>query len=1155
MSIDFVIGRSGTGKSHKIHTRILDESLEDPSGRPVILLVPEQMTFQAERELLALADRALTRVQVLSFPRLAFRLLQETGGAARKQISKNGIHAMLRQITDESRNELELYKNSLTAPGFIQQLERMLTECKRYQLSCTMMQEAYESLDEKEHLTASEKKLRAKLHDFSLVHKKAEETLSGKYVEAEDLLQLTAEAVPSSAMLEKSRIYIDGFHSFTPVEEEIVKQLMKKTEVTMTLVLDEEPEMNDRGHPLDLFFETASTLQQLKSFSMEEGISYNYEKLVEGHRFQSSGLSFIEQNIERFPTKMGKGTGIDLWEAVNHRTEVEHTAREIVRLVREENYRYRDIAVMTRNVEAYRSYIETIFPLEKIPFFMDNKKSALDHPLTEFIKSALETIEKGWPYEAVFRMIKTELLFKEIGGEEREQADILENYVLARGIRGKKWYEEEPWDYFVDPAEEDADNRVKTLEELRSNLIKPVRNFEKNMKKARSVRERAEALFFFLEEAAVPAKLQQMHDQSLEAGRLREAREHEQMWKETVRLLDDIVEISRQDKISLKIFRDMIEAGLESMQFSVIPPAFDQVLIADAETSRLQHVKAVFLLGVNEGIFPKKPDENGLLSEEERKYMEQSGIKLAPGAENQLQGESFLFYRAVTQASKNLYISYALQDAGGNAMKPSRFFSQTAAMFPEEPLKTKFESPQEQGVEHEPDFVTNPERSLTYMTVQLQQRKQGYNIHPVWWQVYEWYLNQNENRRFSTLLSSLTYKNQPVELKKSLSRRLYGKKINASVSRFEQFNACPFSQFSKYGLKLKERAAYKLEAPDIGLLFHAALKDVTERVQEENKDLRTLSRAEITRYAEEVVENLAPRVQREIFNSSDRYKYILRKLKDVVSRASIIMTEQAKRNDFVPVGFEIGFGQGEAIPPLQFTLSDETVVEVSGRVDRVDKAETSSGIYLRIVDYKSSSRDIKLDEVYHGLAMQMLVYLDVVISFADDWLGVEADPAGVLYFHVHNPVLKTNERLTLEEIEELLLKQFKMKGLLSSNEEVIAASDTSIESGWSNIAPVRLSKDGKPAGGSRTLAPDDYGLLRQYIRSHMQNLGQRMADGDISLTPYKKKQQIPCTYCSYKSFCQFDPSLDTNNYRTLPEKSAEEVIEAIRKQKGGKTDD
>jgi ATP-dependent helicase/nuclease subunit B len=168
---------------------------------------------------------------------------------------------------------------------------------------------------------------------------------------------------------------------------------------------------------------------------------------------------------------------------------------------------------------------------------------------------------------------------------------------------------------------------------------------------------------------------------------------------------------------------------------------------------------------------------------------------------------------------------------------------------------------------------------------------------------------------------------------------------------------------------------------------------------------------------------------------------------------------------------------------------------------------------------------------------------------------VEADPAGVLYFHVHNPVLKTNERLTLEEIEELLLKQFKMKGLLSSNEEVIAASDTSIESGWSNIAPVRLSKDGKPAGGSRTLAPDDYGLLRQYIRSHMQNLGQRMADGDISLTPYKKKQQIPCTYCSYKSFCQFDPSLDTNNYRTLPEKSAEEVIDAIRKQKGGKTDD
>ena len=274
----------------------------------------------------------------------------------------------------------------------------------------------------------------------------------------------------------------------------------------------------------------------------------------------------------------------------------------------------------------------------------------------------------------------------------------------------------------------------------------------------------------------------------------------------------------------------------------------------------------------------------------------------------------------------------------------------------------------------------------------------------------------------------------------------------------ELFHSCPFSHFAQHGLKLRERQIFNLDAPDIGELFHAALKYIAETVMVQKLSWSSLTREQSERLAKDAVETLAPKLQNEILLSSNRHTYIKRKLEQIISRASIILSEHAKASGFSPVGLELGFGPKSELPPLSFQLRNGTKMELVGRIDRVDKAEDESGVYLRIVDYKSSEKELNLGEVYYGMALQMLTYLDIIISHSTSLIGSEAIPAGVLYFHVHNPMINAKKIMTLEEIEEEISKKFKMNGLLLGEENAIRLMDISLDIREINRHPSRNQK-------------------------------------------------------------------------------------------------
>jgi ATP-dependent helicase/nuclease subunit B len=478
---------------------------------------------------------------------------------------------------------------------------------------------------------------------------------------------------------------------------------------------------------------------------------------------------------------------------------------------------------------------------------------------------------------------------------------------------------------------------------------------------------------------------------------------------------------------------------------------------------------------------------------------------------------------------------------------PSLYIKRIADLFPGHHAHLLLPDPAELPEQEQLEFATGENVALSYLTSQLQLKKRNYPVYDFWWDVYDYYLH--DHRWADTarkVLSSLFYENRTKRLSEAVTKELYGEEIEASVSRMELFNSCPFSHYVQHGLKLRDRKVFRLEAPDIGDLFHAALKQIAETVMERNLSWARLTRAEVEELARDAVEKLAPKLQNEILLSSNRHHYIKQKLQNIISRASIVLSEQAKASGFSPIGLELGFGRQGKLPPMAFSLKNGTRMELMGRIDRVDQAEDDNGVYLRVVDYKSSVKDVNLTEVYYGVALQMLTYLDIVITHSPILIGRTADPAGVLYFHVHNPIVQAAKMLTMDEIEAEILKRFKMNGLLLNNENVIRLMDHSIETGSSQIISAGFKKDGSLLKSSKVASKEDFDHLRQFVRHKYVETGNGIVSGIVDVAPYKLKDRTPCTFCSFKPVCQFDQGVESNDYRKLPAIKKEDMLEALR---------
>lgn len=1163
MALRIISGRAGSGKTTYIQQEVGKALRESPMGSPIFLIVPDQMSFSTEFELTQLDGvEGMIRAQATTFKRLAWRVLTEVGGISREEINGFGYRMLIRNTLLEHKDELSLFKKSANKRGFTEEIEMLLKEFSRYSIDGLKLLELTTQLKEEEHSPLT---LQSKMQDIQLIMSSIEEKLGTTYVDSEGYIPLLIDCIQQSELIQSSHIYIDGFTSFTTREFELVSMLLTVAkDVTVALPYDDESAADDEQK---LFYEPAKTARHLKEIAFDHGVEVKKNvHLMDQVKFQSNDLKYIEKKLDQYPvermTEYPDG-GLTITAATSRNAEIHNIARSIRRLIKDENYRYRNIAILYRQADIYDQILETVFKEYDIPLFLSQKKAMLHHPLIELCRSALEIIQKDWAYEPVFRAIKTDLFFPTAANKTiwRERADRLENFVIANGIFGDRWFDERRWLYkkyrgleFYTKNQTDEERAIQAeIEAMRTKFREPMHTLKNEIDMANTGLEYATALFNFLEQQDIFNKLMALKDLEVEKGKLLEATEHDQVWNGFVDVLDQFVTMFGNEELSLEEVVAILDEGYDSLSFSRIPPSIDQVTVGTADIARLSKMKAVYVIGMNEGVYPVRIDYEGIIADSEREWFTKIGHEIAPTSKERLLEEDFIAYSAFTSASHRLFVSYTMSDEEGKSLLPSQFINRLKELTGVEEELT-FMTPDEALTSEEDwSYISHPRTALSYLMGQTRQNIFDQKPLSPEWQALKSYYENNVTWRviLERLMKPLTTHNESEKLKPEVATKLYGENLNSSVTRIEKYYKCPFSHFASYGLQLQERQEYRLESPTIGELFHEAIKWISNETATKNISWGQLSPLECKKLSQHAVEFVVPMFYHQILLSTARYRYIMRKLTQIVERTMLSLSNHAKNTGFKPIAIEAAFGPGEPLPPMIIKLEKNREMRMRGRIDRIDSTTINDKAYLRVMDYKSSEQKLDLNNVYHGLSLQMLTYLDVAVENSSQWLPVHTEAGGVLYIHMHNPMIKPEKTVDDFQSEEEILKEFKMNGLLLDQKDVLIDMDETLEDGGgrSKVIPIQIKKDGEVSKStSAVIEKADLNDLRLFIRQKHRAAGQGILDGDTDISPYRMKQRTACDYCPHKAVCQFDTTDVNQRYRSLETTKSDEVIEKIKEE-------
>lgn len=1213
MSLRFIYGGAGKGKSTFCLKDIEARSTEEDE-KPLVLLVPEQFSFQAEKNLIkVVGSTGIKNVQVLSFNRLAYRVFSEVGGITGTAMDTSGKAMLIHSILQKKQEEFLVFRRASRQKGFIDNVASAITEFKKYSISVTALNKVKENLGEYPLLID-------KITDLSLIYKEFDNTLNKNYVDLDDDLTRLYSALDECNIFDGAEFWLDEFTGFTPQQYNVLEKLYKKAKrINITLPL-KNSQHSKHMEEADAFYSIKATENKLLTLAEETGTSI--EKSIElednkEHKFKDNAeLSFLEKNYFTFPfqPRTEKCENIRVFKALNSYTEIEHVAKDILRLCRDEDIRFNKIAVVTRDLPSYEKLIKAIFTEYDIPIFIDKKKDITSNPLIVLITSAVEILTKSFSYESVFRYLKTGLL-----DIEEQHIDILENFAIEAGVKGKrKWIEEDLWqgkieyyfrDYYNDKAkaaelqknvanQEDKrmkDNieieteklegnpkieaTIKILNDTREAFITPLIELSEKLKGGNNTTTKiCTALFEFLETIKVYKTLETWIEVFKSEGAQEEVTEYSKIWNLVMELLDQMVEVMGSEILSLEDFSKILSMGFSKHQMGLIPPALDGVTISSVERIKSHDINALYIIGVNDGVFPKANKEEGIFTDSDRMILKENAVEMANDTKTEIFNEQYLIYATITIPSKYLNISYPIADYEGKTLRPSIMISRFKALFKglveENNISIYSEGLQEIEKMQE---VSAKVPTFNGLIFALRRYLEEGHISPLWVEVYKWYQKETQWREKSnTIFQAFDYKNEIKMLKKEKVKQLYGEKNYFSVSRIEKYEECPFAYFVQYGLKAKPRKTFTFSSPDLGSFMHNVLDDFSKLVDKNEMKWASLD----TQWCEE---NIASIVEKEaeggssgyILNSSPRYKYFTERLKRVLKRTILVIVEQMKNSGFEPFGYEVSFGFEEGdYPPIQVELSTGEKVNLVGRIDRVDKLINEGEEFYRIIDYKSGNKDFKLSDVYYGLQIQLLTYLDAMLTNevnfsreknslrensnpneSDTFKGMEIAeepifPAGILYFKIDDPVIKTKNNLDEEELEKAIMKALKMKGLLLADTKIIREMDRNIE-GASLIVPVSIKKDGEIGSRSSVATKEQFDLLRAHVKENLINTCEEMVSGEINIKPYKKKdsaQTTPCSYCDYTAICQFDPALKENTYKIIKDKKDKEIWELLANQ-------
>lgn len=1111
MCLRIIYGRAGCGKSQYCFNDIkekIQQMRNNYNEKKIYIITPEQFSYTAEKKLLDTLDEdAVINAEVLTFQRMAHRVLNEENKVS---LSNAGKSMLIYHILSENKGKLRFLGKT---DENVELISTAITEFKKHNVT---IQDLIKAIGETE-----EKYLETKLLDLKLMYEKFQENIQDRFIDENDNLTKLVEKIDETDMFSNTIIYIDEFAGFTSQEYKIIEKLLVKAKQVYVTICTDSVEFS-KIKESDIFYENKKTLKKLVELSKEEEVELI--PLFNTYRFKNKELLHLEQNLYKVPYSEYKDKieHIELFLANNQYSEIENIAKEIERKVRDQGYRYKDISIITKNIDTYSGLIKAIFSKYEIPVFIDEKKDLNQNILVKFILALIEIFIKNWSYESMFNYIKTGLL-------DISEEDIwyLENYVLKWGIKGDKWYKSE-WDF---------ENDNSRIIDIRNKIVNPLIKLRDNMYAQKDIESITKTIYQFLIENNINKRMSYKIESLQEINQLEMANEYKTSYDVIMNLLDEIVMVFGKTKISFEKYIELLKVGLKSSELGKIPANSDVVIVGDVDRSRSQKVKIIYIIGLNDGAFPTVNRDEGFLNDNDRENLKDKGIELAKGTLELLYDDNFNIYKALTTAEENIYLSYSSADSEGKSLRPSIFVIKLKKIFKN--LKEKSD------IIEQKEEISNKETTFDELLINMRNCKDGKEINAIWWDIYNIYKQDEEwANKLNKSLKGLNYTNNPEKINESNIDKLYGNTLKTSVSRLEQYRSCPFSFFLKYGLSLKEKSTFKVASIDTGNFMHETIDSFFNIISEREINLREITDEELEAIIEKIITEKLGLKKNYIFSSTEKYKVLVYRLKKLIKRAMKYIIYSINVSDFEVLGNEVEFKNEADYPPIVLEIENNKKIEITGKIDRIDFAKDEENKYIRIIDYKSSTKTIDLNQVVEGIQIQLLTYLDAITNIE------KAQPAGVLYFNLIDPIVKSDRNLTDEQIEDEIRKQFKMQGLILADVNVVRMMDKTLEPGKSSdVIPAYIdAKENVSKTRSSAIKKEEFEHLQKYINKVIKEISKEILDGNIDLKPYNKNGKTPCEYCEYKSICNFNSGICKNSYNYIKNINKDAILEIIKEQ-------
>ncbi len=1078
--LKLIYGVPGSGKTYITDTMIL-KRLRD--GEKVTLLVPEQEVMEAERRIADRAEREgvfCEKLTVVSFRRLANLAFRTYGGIEYKTLGDGGRLIVIWRIVEELTPALRAYQKS-RGRALCEMLLAVCNELKRNRITPISLSKAADE--------AGETPLGDKLNDIALIYSAYLAELSEDYSDTSDDVERLAEILAKNKFLTDTTLFLDSFNGFTANELRAIEYAMLSCDVYITLC---RPETSGR-----IGFKTVEmTERQLISAATKHNITVDTPIRLSGDtNFISENLRLIEKKLWALGYSSPKGVKNDSLSLIKCRDrffEAEYIAVQISKLVRE-GARYRDIAIIGRNTESYEGVLDVVLEKYGIPLFYSHRSKLTSSAFYRTVSGALSVIAGGFKTDDILSYIKCGCV-----GLSDAEINLIETYASRWGRSTISWTDEYRWsmnpDGFSDRDSDEIAVVLDKINELREQIRDPLIKLRDSLRGNCNVSSACKAIYTFMLECGC-----------YERAKTGARAEDITVFNTMISLLETLNEVGGDIPVNAKFISELLYMAAKNTDYGRIPQSFDCVLAGDASILRASGRSHIFLTACENGIFPRSVADDSFFSDSDRDFLTEKGISLTSNTSARNDDEMFYFLRAALSASKTLTLTVTPNEG---KYYPSPGFTRMQKLFPENKV---FLYPDDfsaedriQTLSSAQDIVCPDENDPLYSALYRIYAENGIFIPP-----HRLPLFEKKNRVSS-----------------EITEMQFGKVLNMTQYRFEDYAKCPFSYYSKYILKLTEQKRDAFRASDIGTFIHRILEKVISYIFPPGKERIILSDDDLCELIKRETDKILSASLGESFVKNGRITALIKRLTSTVTFLIKNLLSEFEHSSFAPRFFEMPIGgENSSVKPLSVKTDDGSTIYVYGYVDRVDTFVKDGQAYIRVVDYKTGSSEHSLKRISLGLEMQMYLYLFALCKSDNKELrraiGVSDDapilPAGVMYHHSHLKTESCKSPITLDDALNKAEKKLVRTGVLLNNEAILRAMEDGLEG---RFIPVTIKKDKLSATKSELKTLDEFGYILEEITDVMKNIGNKIKSGCADASPLKSVNPSPCKYCKLKPFCR-----------------------------------